>query len=287
MPRRIAVVTDATSDQYCFPYWHRYYSSLFGAKNLFLLTYPGKAEAFERFELGGLIELPLGYEEEFRAAVIGRFVSALLPCYDLVVRVDTDEFLMVDPATAPTLADYLETMPEPYLTARGFDVIQIPGEIPLALDDDAKLLRDRAHAYPNTALNKTCVVGTSMEWSAGFHWATVSPRFGPVFMLHMKRIDLGWQAARLAQMTADLADDPRVGPDTRAYFAHDETKLATYHQEVAERPRLSGLQSWYRHRLQTSFMEAIRLDPATGQYRGQYGHELVLCEIPWDWKRAL
>ena len=36
---KIAVVTDAVSDQYFFPIWRQYYGHLFGPENLFVVTY--------------------------------------------------------------------------------------------------------------------------------------------------------------------------------------------------------------------------------------------------------
>lgn len=276
MAKRVAVVTDAMSEQFCFPYWHRYYGELFGAQNLFVITYSGRRDLFAQVQLGGLVELPSGYEDQLRARVISRFVTTLLACYDLVIRADTDEFLVVDPSVAATLADYVETLAEPYLTARGFDVIQLPGEPPLNPRDGLPLLRDRGYAYPNTALNKTCITAIPMQWSAGFHWATVFPKFGPVFILHMKRIDVGWQLALLREVTSDIARNPHVSAESREYYAPDEQKILAYHAGVDDRPRLSGIGSWYRSRLTQAFIAEIRLDGASLLYHGQYGHEHVL-----------
>jgi hypothetical protein len=287
MTRRIAVVTDALSPDLIFPVWHRYYAGLFGAENVFLVTYRGLKASFEGFAFGGVLELPVGYDDETRSRVIGGLVTALLGGYDAVVRVDADEFLVLDPRRGGSLRDFIAGMNWPYMSARGFDVTQMPDEPALPFAGDAPILRDRAFAYPNTALNKTCITRTPVTWSIGFHWASVYPRFGPVFMLHMKRIDIAWQLAWYRQMTANIKDNGNVPDSLRAYYDPSEAAIREYHHGVAARERQLGIESWYRHRLMRNFVDKIALAPETGVYHGEYGHELVLCEIPPEWKTLL
>ena len=242
---------------------------------------------FRDFKLGGLIELPVGYEDATRRAVISQFVSALLPCYDAVIRVDADEFLVVDPRSAPSLAAFVDSLDAPYMTARGFDVIQMPDEPPLPEKPDAPILRDRAFAYPNTALNKTCIVKTPVAWSPGFHSASVYPKFGPLFMLHMKRLDIGWQLRWFGRMFENIKDNPKVRQMFKDYYFPDEEKIRGYHRGVVNRPRLAGINSCVRQELTSSLLEKIKFVPADGLYHGEYGHEQVLCEIPSEWKSIL
>ena len=287
MPARVAVVTDAVSNDFIFPTWYRYYGRLFGATNIFVVTYAGLAPLFREFTLGGLIELPVGYEDEIRRMVISRFVSSLLPCYDAVIRVDADEFLVVDPRHAASLAEFVGKLDVPYMTARGFDVTQMLDEPPLPKQPEAPILKDRAFAYPNTALNKTCIVTAPVTWSPGFHWASVYPKFGPLFMLHMKRLDIGWQFGWFGRMFNSIKDNPNVNQIIKDYYFPDTEKIKDYHRGVSNRPRLSGIESWYRHDLTRKFLEEIRLVPDVGLYHGEYGHESVLCEIPSEWKSIL
>ena len=287
MSARVAIVTDAVSQEFIFPIWYRYYGDLFGTDNMFVITYMGLSPLFRDFKLGGLIELPVGYEDATRRAVISQFVSALLPCYDAVIWVDADEFLVVDPRSAPSLAAFVDSLDAPYMTARGFDVIQMPDEPPLPEKPDAPILRDRAFAYPNTALNKTCIVKTPVAWSPGFHSASVYPKFGPLFMLHMKRLDIGWQLRWFGRMFENIKDNPKVRQMFKDYYFPDEEKIRGYHRGVVNRPRLAGIDSRYRQELTSSLLEKIKFVPADGLYHGEYGHEQVLCEIPSEWKSIL
>jgi hypothetical protein len=284
MAARVAVLSDAVSHDSIFPIWHRYYGGLFGFENLFLITYAGKAAPFRDVKLGGLIELPMGYEDSLRQAVISRFVSALLPCYETVIRVDIDEFLVVDPRVAPSLAGFVNDMKGPYITARGFDVIQLYQEPSLPEKLDGPLLENRAFAYPNTALNKTCIVKHPVTWSTGFHWSTVYPKFGPVFMLHMKRIDINWQIAWSAKMFESVKDNPTVNQAIKDYYSPSRDKIEAYHKDVGMRPHLSGIDSWYRDEIISEYLSKLEYRPDYAMYSGEYGHELVLCEIIPEWK---
>ena len=284
---RIAVVSDAVSGDFIFPVWYRYYAGLFGAENLFVVTYSGLSPLFKDFKLGGLIELPVGYDDNIRRDTITRFVAVLLPCYDTVIRVDVDEFLVVDPRVAPNLSAFLESSNEPYMTARGFDVIQMPNEAPLPERPDSPILIDRAFAYPNTALNKTCVVKLPVSWSVGFHSASVFPKFGPLFMLHMKRLDIDWQLGWFGKMLDNIKDNPNVHQMFKDYYSPDEDKIRGYHAGVVSRPRLTGIEAWYRDDLVRNLLEKIRYVPGDSIYHGDYGHEQVLCEIPPEWRSIL
>ncbi|MDE2333571.1 MAG: hypothetical protein KGK10_03440 [Rhodospirillales bacterium] len=234
MGLRVGVVTDAVSSRFIFPVWHRYYAGQFGAENLFVITYAGCGAGFRGVPLGGLIELPVGYEDNTRLAAITPLVASLLSCYDVVIRVDADEFLVVDPRVAPSLAAFVAAMDQPYLTARGFDVIQLPDEPALPETPAGGILQHRAAAYPNTALNKTAIVRTPLAWSAGFHSANVFPRFGALFMLHMKRLDIGWQMAWLREMSENIAGDPKVEWIFKEYNEPDLQRIGDYHRGVAD-----------------------------------------------------
>jgi hypothetical protein len=287
MPLRVAVVSDALSPDAIFPYWHRYYGDQFGVANLYVVTYADYGTQFRGIPLGGLIQLPVGYEDSARRKFISRFVTALLDCYEAVIRVDIDEFLVVDPRSAPSLAAYVEQMKCPYMTARGFDVIQLETEPGLPKDTHASLLENRQYAYPNTALNKTCIVKVPVYWSVGFHWSSVYPKFGPLFMLHTKRIDIQWQIDWAAKMFDGIKDNPAVSSQIKDYYSPKRESVLKYHSDVGSRPRLSGVDSWYRNDLTSSYLNTIQFNPGDGIYFGEYGHGHVLCEILPEWRRLL
>jgi hypothetical protein len=180
----------------------------------------------------------------------------------------------------------VEKLDQPYVTARGFDVIQLLEEPPLP-KELSRILAHRKVAYPNSALNKTCLVRTAVKWSSGFHSASVYPKFAPVFMLHMKRVDIRWQLEWFAQMTSNIRDNKNVDQIIKDYYQPDEAKITKYHRDVACRTRLSGIDAWYRHDFTQQFLSGVSLRAADGVYAGTYAHEHVLCEIPAEWQALI
>lgn len=282
-PLKVAVVTDALSDQFFFPLWRRYYGGLFGDENLFILGYAG-GTAFDDPSLGGFMRLPHRYDDARRPRACAGLVNRLLNSYDVVIRVDADEFLVVDPRVADSLLSFLEMTSNAYYSARGFDVVQLPTEAPLSA---GPVLAQRRVAYPNSALNKTAITRMPLRWGPGFHWASVPPRFDGLFMLHLKRIDIDWQVDWYRTMTRNIAANPEVGDDLRDYYRADRELILSYHRQVAERPILRGIDAWYRDAHQARFLVSVQYDPESGLYEGEYDHELVLCEIPESFRPML
>jgi hypothetical protein len=283
MALRVAVVTDSISDQFFFPLWRRYYGGLFGEQALHVVAYEGGAR-FADPALGGVLRLPAGYEDGLRARVISDVVAVLLHTHDVVVRVDVDEFLVPDPREFASLRHLIEASDAPLLTARGFDVFQTMAEPPL---QPGPVLAQRQWAYPNSALNKTCIVRRPRRWDIGFHWCDAAPVFGPLFLLHLKRADMGSQLRWGAAMTGNIGGNPRVTPDIHAYYRPDEEAAIHFHLGVSGRPKLKGIDAWYRDRFQQEFVDSIALNPANGLYMGQFSNEEVLCEIPAGWRELL
>jgi hypothetical protein len=283
----VAVITDAVSPDFMFPIWHKYYGTLFGYQNLFVVTYRGKKGAFSPYEMGGLLELPTEYEDEVRRAAITSHVSTLLTCYEIVIRVDVDEILVVAPHLHINLREYITNSKMPYFTARGFDVIQLPTESPITSAANGNVLRNRDWAYPNTALNKTCVTRVPISWSSGFHWATVYPQFCDLFMLHLKRIDIGWQMHWCNHMRDNAPKTGNARNFLMGYYKSDEKEIVHYHEGVVGRIRLNCESDWYRNETISNFLNNVNLVPETLLYAGKYGHEDVLCRIPDTWKELV
>lgn len=283
MALRVAVVTDSISDEFFFPLWRRYYGGLFGEQALHVVAYEGGAR-FADPTLGGVLRLPVGYEDGLRARLIGDYVATLLHAHDVVVRVDVDEFLVADPRHYPSLRHFIAAGDAPHLAARGFDVIQTVAEPPL---QPGPVLAQRQWAYPNSALNKTCIVRRPRRWTPGFHWCDAAPVFGPLFMLHLKRVDMAEQFRWAAAMTGNIGANPQVGAEIKAYYRPAEAEVLKYHLDVSMRPRLKGIEAWYRDDFQQDFAASVAQNPASGMHVGRYGHDHVLCEIPDAWRGLL
>lgn len=74
-----------------------------------------------------------------------------------------------------------------------------------------------------------------------------------------------------------------LGADIHEYYRPDHDRIVRYHLPISMRPRLSGIESWYREELQRDFVASIRND-AAGLHTGTYRHDDVLGAIPEAWQ---
>lgn len=282
MGRRIAVITNALSSGFYFPLWYGYYGRLFDAANLFVVTFRGRREEFAPYRLGGLWELPHGFNDEGRARSIGALVATLLTCYDAVVYTDTDEFLVPDPRRHADLRAYLADLGRPYVTARGFDLVQRLGDPPLRPGEPV-LVAQRRHALPNSWLNKTCFTTLPLQWCVGFHGCTVHPMLDELFLLHLKRSDVELQAAWTTHISDSLDDDPKA----RDYYRTAREQIADYHAYASGLPVVAGWPGLYREAPASAFLASQVFHPHNGMYiSSSFPADPVLVEIPEEFRGA-
>ena len=275
MAKRVSVIGDAVSSEFFFPLWHQYYSQLFGAKSIFLVTYKDQAPLFQNFELGGLWEIPAQYNDILRASAISAMVTTLLTVSDIVIRVDTDEFLVPDPSHSADLRDYVAKLSKPYVTGRGMNIIQHPDEPPIDLSSPI-LIRQRAYAQPVGPLNKTCLTSVPFKWTPGFHFGSHFPVFDSLFLFHMKHADIGMQMDLRAWMTSmtpgNLVLQEYNKPDLDRIKAHQVNSFGL--------PVVTGDSSVYREDFCERFLKTFEYVPAQGYYHGQNVYDPNIVKIP-------
>ena len=89
--------------------------------------------------------------------------------YDLVIGVDADEFIVVDPARGLSLAEYLSQQKIGVcLSALGLDFGQKLGEEG-DITDAEPFLRQRHYAQIGTRYTKPSIVAKPCVWGSGFH----------------------------------------------------------------------------------------------------------------------
>ena len=274
--RKVAVITDAISDQFYFPLWHRYYASHVGATNLYVVSYADEATRFNSYELGGIWRTS-EYLNANRVKAISSLIAVLLESYDFVIRVDTDEFAVPDPRSFSSLSEYLDKLERPYVTAKGYDVVQGADEAPIDLNKPV-LIQQRRFAYAYDALSKTCIVSLPVRWAPGFHFSTVFPEFSQLFLLHMKRADIDIQLA-IGAVTAERAASTE--PNRKHYLTPREDLLA-HNRTAFQGQRGSGWDFFSRNEYFDAFRSAIKY---TRNYGGVYhGREFrpdnALADLP-------
>lgn len=231
MHKRIAVITDATSADFWFPKWHKYYSEEFGAEALHVVTYLGHRADFKGFDLAALWDVPRAYDDKLRARLISSHVSTLLKTHDVVVRCDVDEFLIPDLRRYSGLRNYIDSCSMPYVSAYGIDVFERSGDAPIEMSLPI-LITQRRYGIANTPLHKIAITTVPLEWAPGFHAATAPPAFDSLFMFHMKFADIKRRSAWFDLMKASVLE----GGDEYKYFSWTQEQMQGHKASLSNRP---------------------------------------------------
>jgi hypothetical protein len=107
--------------------------------------------------------------EKRRLGFLSDVAAELLKKFDLVIGVDADEFLVVDPQYGQSLAQYLSTVSiNPCLSGLGFDIGQHLTLEP-TLDYSKSFLEQREYALLSSRYTKPSVISKPVRWGSGFH----------------------------------------------------------------------------------------------------------------------
>lgn len=223
-PSKVAVVTHARKEPFFCTMWSKYYGGLFGEENLFLVK-DGKdwdLPPDARFGTVIPVSFPRSRKEcdAFSARFLGQTCAELLLRYDVVLRIDVDEFLIVDPAKGSWDTVLREVMDSGYLYAFGLDVVQNDA-VERRLDPGLPVLSQRRHAFVNGGYCKPCAISRPVSWTASCH--TVED--GPV------RLSSALMLVHLASMDRRLFQDrlrTRGDFDKSSYAGHASSRARQF-----------------------------------------------------------
>ncbi|MBR1407188.1 MAG: glycosyltransferase family 2 protein, partial [Bacteroidales bacterium] len=154
--KKIAALTMVRNDDFYLRKWVEYYGAQLGRKNLYIY-FDGLDQQIADFCAGTHAELHEKIGSQVVSAEKGRlkFLSAqaaglLSQGYDLVIGVDADEFIVVDPKLGLTLPEYLSRQKIGVsISALGLDFGQKLGEEG-DITDAEPFLRQRHYAQIGT-----------------------------------------------------------------------------------------------------------------------------------------
>ena len=173
--KKIAALTMARNDDFYLKKWVEYYGAQLGKENLYIYL-DGLDQVVGPFCEGTHAQAVEKIGNQLVAAEKGRlkFLSdkaagLLAEGYDLVIGVDADEFVVVDPKLGKTLQEYLSSLDIKYsVSALGIDFGQKLGEEP-DITEDKPFLQQRHYAQIGTRYTKPSVVAKPLVWGSGFH----------------------------------------------------------------------------------------------------------------------
>ena len=203
--KKIAALTMALNDDFYLRKWVEYYGAQLGRENLYIYL-DGLDQVVAPFCEGTHAQAVEKIGNQLIAAEKGRLrflserAAALLSAgYDLVIGVDADEFLLVDPRLGLSLPDYLSRLDiRTSVSALGVDVGQKLGEEE-AICEDLPFLRQRHYARLSTRYTKPSVLAAPLIWGSGFH-RIKGHNFHiakDLYLFHFGYFDLGLVQARL------------------------------------------------------------------------------------------
>lgn len=173
--KRIAVLTMARNDDFFLRKWVEYYGRELGKENLYIY-YDGEDQTIADFCQGTNVNVHPKIGTQVVSAEKGRlkFLSEkaaelFSEGYDVVIGVDADEYIVVDPKLCVSLREYLSAQDiDISLSPLGLDFGQKLGEEgDLSLEDT--FLSQRSYAQIGTRYTKPSIIAQPCRWGSGFH----------------------------------------------------------------------------------------------------------------------
>ena len=172
--KKIAAITMARNDDFFLEKWINYYGSQLGKENLYI-SLDGKDQNIPKNAGEATVTLceripgQVVSAEKRRLGHLSKVAADLLQTYDLVIGVDADEFLIVDPNCGKTLAEYLsEVKCNPAVSGLGLDIGQNTA-VEKQIDGAQPFLSQRSYAVVSSRYTKPVVISKPVTWGSGFH----------------------------------------------------------------------------------------------------------------------
>lgn len=173
--KRIAVLTMARNDDFFLRKWVEYYGREIGKENLYIY-YDGEDQTIADFCRGTnvCVHPKIGSQvvsaEKARLKFLSDKAADLFSeGYDLVIGVDADEYIVVDPRLGVSLREFLSSQDISIsLSPLGLDFGQkLDEEGDLSVEDS--FLRQRRYAQIGTRYTKPSIIAQPCRWGSGFH----------------------------------------------------------------------------------------------------------------------
>lgn len=173
--KKIAAITMVRNDDFFLRKWVEYYGRELGKENLYIY-YDGEDQTIGEFCQGtnAYIHSKIGTQvvsaEKGRLKFLSNKAAELFANgYDLVIGVDADEYIVVDPKLGVSLREFLSSYDiDVCLSPLGLDFGQKLGEEgDLSLEET--FLRQRHYAQIGTRYTKPSIIAQPCQWGSGFH----------------------------------------------------------------------------------------------------------------------
>ena len=173
--KHIAALTMVRNDDFFLRKWVEYYGGQLGKENLYIY-YDGEDQAvadicegtnaFLHPKIGNQV---VAAEKERLRFLSEKAAELFAKGYELVIGVDADEYIVVDPKLGQSLKEYLSNQDiNISLSPLGLDFGQKLGEEE-DLSSERTFLSQRHYAQIGTRYTKPSIIATPCRWGSGFH----------------------------------------------------------------------------------------------------------------------
>jgi len=174
--KKIAAITMVRNDDFYLRKWVEYYGRELGGKEHLYIYFDGLDQEIAPFCEGTHAEKVEKIGTQVVSAEKGRLKHLSLKAaellaggYDLVIGVDADEFVVVDPKLGKTLVEFLSELDvKGSASGLGLDFGQKMGEEP-DITEDKPFLQQRHYAQIGTRYTKPSILAKPYTWGSGFH----------------------------------------------------------------------------------------------------------------------
>ncbi len=172
--KKVCAITMARNDDFFLTRWIAYYGKELGEENLYIYLdgedqpvpkNAGKSNVIHEVRVAEHVVAA----EKRRLGFLSDVAAELLKRYDMVIGVDADEFLVVDPSLGKSLVHYLSDINvDPSVSGLGVDVGQNL-DTEQVLDRSLPFLNQRSYALISSRYTKPSVISKPVSWGSGFH----------------------------------------------------------------------------------------------------------------------
>ncbi|MDO6730482.1 glycosyltransferase family 2 protein [Marinovum sp. 2_MG-2023] len=210
MQTTAAALTMVRDDAFFLRAWLRHYGDQLGRENCYIVNHGRGTEVAELAQGCNIIGIPGDPHPNFdmkRWRMLNNTVQGLRCYYDHVIVGDVDELVVVDPAVAGGLLDFLRDQPlRQVLTPVGLEVLHR-----IDIEDQPiadHILGPRRHVRVAPHYSKPCVVSLGTKIARGGHFTQAEKLRTPeaLLLFHLKFCDFGNYVDTMNRRNAVTAD---------------------------------------------------------------------------------
>ncbi|MCJ7873694.1 glycosyltransferase family 2 protein [Phaeobacter sp. J2-8] len=210
MQTTAAALTMVRDDAFFLRAWLRHYGDQLGRENCYIVNHGRGTEVAELAQGCNIIGIPGDPHPNFdmkRWRMLNNTVQGLRCYYDHVIVGDVDELVVVDPAVAGGLLDFLRDQPlRQVLTPVGLEVLHRIDIEDQPITDH--ILGPRRHVRVAPHYSKPCVVSLGTKIARGGHFTQAGKLRTPeaLLLFHLKFCDFGNYVDTMNRRNAVTAD---------------------------------------------------------------------------------